>query len=140
MANTNFLSPHDFVLHFIFIKSPQNKFFFKSVCMISFSSKLYLKYMCLFSLILIIYLLHNFALNHQKKHVQGNPIHYFVQFSLNFYLSKFHWDMTTPMRLGTLQISCIYNDLWCLSYASVPVIASIFYNTLYLRSQRKDHM
>ena len=53
---------------------------------------------------------------------------------LNFYLSKFHWDMIIPMRL----MICIYNNLWCLGRPSVPFTESIFQTNFYLKSQSKN--
>ena len=49
--------------------------------------------------------------------------------------------MIIPVRLGTLEISRIYNNLWCLERASVPpFIAGIFETNFYMRSQSKDLM
>ena len=48
--------------------------------------------------------------------------------------------MIIPVRLGTLEISRIYNNLWCLEPASVPFIAGIFETNFYMRPQSKDLM
>ena len=48
--------------------------------------------------------------------------------------------MIMLVRLGTLEISRIYNNLWCLERASVPFIAGIFETNFYMRSQSKDLM
>ena len=99
LTNMNILSPNDFVLHVIFSTSSQNMYFFKNLSIISFSSKLRVKYMICSRL---------------------------FQYTCAIILPNFIGIWSDQTRYGTLQISCIYDNHWCLSYASLSFVASIF--------------
>ena len=67
----------------------QNMFFVKIASVIIFFIKIALALVYSNNVVF-----NKFSCNHQKYMCRGNPAHHFEKFSLNFYLSKFHWIMT----------------------------------------------